>query len=115
MIDTGLPGLAEGYDVAGDGSIVAVSLPGHSPGHLGLWLPLTQGPPVLLVGDACWLRASLTGDLPPRQVIATMHDPAAYVRTISALSRLADARPDILIVPSHCQETVARARVLLGG
>ncbi len=112
-VETGLPGLAEGYDVVGDGSIVAVPLPGHSPGHLGLWLPSTQGPPVLLVGDACWLRASLTGDLPPRQVIATMHDPDAYVATIAALGRLAEARPDILLVPSHCESSVAAARAVL--
>lgn len=115
IVETGLPGLAVGYDVVEDGSIVAVPLPGHSPGHLGLWLPATQGPPVLLVGDAVWLRAALSGDLPPRQMIATMHDPAAYVRTISTLSRLGTARPDILIVPSHCQETVATARTILGG
>ncbi|MGV8848095.1 MAG: MBL fold metallo-hydrolase [Propionibacteriaceae bacterium] len=113
IVATGLQGFAEGYDVVGDGSIVAVPLPGHSPGHLGLWLPATQGPPVLLVGDAVWLRATLTGDLPPRQVIATMHDPDAYVRAITTLGQLADARPDILIVPSHCQETVATARALL--
>lgn len=115
VVETGLPGLSKGYDVVGDGSIVAVPLPGHSPGHLGLWLSATQGPPVLLVGDAVWLRGALTGDLPPRQVIATMHDPSAYVRTITMLGRLADARPDILIVPSHCQETVTTARTLLEG
>ncbi len=115
VVPTGLDGLAEGYDVVGDGSIVAVPLPGHSPGHLGLWLPETQGPPVLLVGDAVWLAASLTGDLPPRQVMATMHDPAAYRRTITSLQRLTDERPDILLVPSHCQATVAHARALLGG
>jgi len=114
-VETGLLGMGEGYDVMGDGSIVAVPLPGHSPGHFGLWLPTTQGPRVLLVGDACWLRAALTGDLPPQQVIATMHDPDAYVRTITALTRLAAARPDILIVPSHCQETVDAASALLAG
>jgi hypothetical protein len=42
-----------------------------------------------------------------------MHDPEAYVRTITTLGQLADARPDIVIVPSHCQETVATARALL--
>jgi glyoxylase-like metal-dependent hydrolase (beta-lactamase superfamily II) len=115
MVETGLPGLPDGYDVVGDGSIVAVPLPGHSPGHLGLWLPATQGPPVLLVGDAVWLRATLTGDLPPRQVIATMHDPDAYVRTVTSLGQLAEARPDILVVPSHCQETVIATRALLDG
>ena len=115
LVVTGLPELTEGHDVVGDGSVVAVPLPGHSPGHLGLWLPATQGPPVLLVGDACWLRASIDGDLPPRSVMGTMHDPAAYARTIAALGRLAAARPDLLIVPSHCQRTVGTARALLDG
>ncbi|HBY22249.1 MAG TPA: MBL fold metallo-hydrolase [Propionibacteriaceae bacterium] len=114
LVDTGLPQIPLGYDVFGDHSVVIVPLPGHSPDHLGLWIPATQGPPVLLVGDACWSRAALTGSLPPRPVLASMHNPTAYVRTIEALSGLARSRPDILIVPSHCHESVTAAQAVLG-
>ena len=37
-------------DVFGDGSVVALYLPGHTPGHLGLLVKLASGP-VLLTGD----------------------------------------------------------------
>jgi glyoxylase-like metal-dependent hydrolase (beta-lactamase superfamily II) len=115
QVGTGLPGVKSGWDVAGDGSIVAVDLPGHGPGHLGVWVPATQGPPVLLVGDACWSRAALTGDLPPAPVLRMMADVAAYRATIAALAALAKARPEILIVPAHCAASVATARAALAG
>ena len=38
-------------DVFGDGSVVALHLPGHTPDHLGLLVKLASGP-VLLSGDA---------------------------------------------------------------
>lgn len=37
-------------DVFGDGRVVAIHLPGHTPGHLGLLVNLKSGP-VLLTGD----------------------------------------------------------------
>lgn len=109
-VATGLPGFGTGHDLFGDGSVVLVPLPGHAPGHLGLWLPATQGPPLFLVGDACWLRqAFLDGDLPPTWVMGTLGGRDAYVRTVERLAGLAAARPDVLIVPSHCAESVAGA------
>ncbi len=111
-VATGLPGFADGRDVFGDGSAVAVPLPGHAPGHLGLWLPATQGPPVFLVGDACWLAAAFTrGALPPAPVRALAGQAGpAYRRTVAGLAALALARPDVAIVPSHCQDSVAKLR-----
>ncbi len=44
--------LADGgdVDIFGDGSVIALNLPGHTPGHLGLLVKLASGP-VLLTGD----------------------------------------------------------------
>jgi glyoxylase-like metal-dependent hydrolase (beta-lactamase superfamily II) len=39
-------------DVFGDGTVVMLSLPGHTPGHHGLLVRLAQMGPVLLSGDA---------------------------------------------------------------
>lgn len=39
------------HDVFGDGSVIMLNLPGHTPGHRGLLLRLASGP-VLLSGDA---------------------------------------------------------------
>jgi glyoxylase-like metal-dependent hydrolase (beta-lactamase superfamily II) len=113
--DTGLPGFEAGHDLFGDGSALLVPLPGHCPGHLGLWLPRTQGPPLFLVGDACWHREAFrSGDLPPERVLSMLSDAADYRATVDRLAGLARARPDILIVPSHCSTSVAEATRVLG-
>lgn len=39
------------YDVFGDGSVVILSTPGHSPGHQSLFIKLPKTGPILLSGD----------------------------------------------------------------
>lgn len=114
-VPTGLPGsLAMGMDICGDGSMLVTDLPGHTPGHQGLYLPRTQGPPVLLVGDACWSRAAYTETrLPPRPVQRFMAEPTAYRAVIADLAQVHRTLPEVLIVPSHCAPSIAAARAEL--
>lgn len=52
-------------DVFGDGSVVCVPTPGHTPGHQSLRIALDAGP-IVLAADACYLRRSLEAlHLPP--------------------------------------------------
>ena len=51
------------YDLAGDGSLVLVPLPAHTPGHLGM-LVRGDGVNALLAGDAAHTRAELTAVAP---------------------------------------------------
>jgi glyoxylase-like metal-dependent hydrolase (beta-lactamase superfamily II) len=114
-VDGALPHLPRGHDLVGDGSLTAVPLPGHAPGHLGL---LVRGGPrdLFLVGDATWsTRGVAAGELPHPLVRLVTEDWAAYRRTTAALQRLAEARPDLLIVPSHAPDAIARARSALAG
>ncbi len=39
------------YDVFGDGSVMILTLPGHTPGHTALQINLVESGPVLLTGD----------------------------------------------------------------
>jgi len=39
------------YDVFGDGSVVIISTPGHTPGHQSLFVKLKKTGPVILSGD----------------------------------------------------------------
>ena len=39
------------YDVFGDGSVIILSTPGHSPGHQSLYIKLVETGPVILSGD----------------------------------------------------------------
>ena len=43
------------YDVFGDGNVIALFLPGHTPGHYGLLVKLKSGP-VLISGDTVHAR-----------------------------------------------------------
>lgn len=43
----------------------AVSTPGHTAGHMSLWIEMPKGPPVLLAGDAADLMENLSDDVPP--------------------------------------------------
>ena len=48
--------LAGDHDVFGDGSVVVISTPGHTPGHQSLLVYLRKTGPVLLSGDAVHFR-----------------------------------------------------------
>ena len=114
-----LPGLAPfemGYDLLGDGSLLGVEVSGHAPGQLGLYLTAQGGQPVFLVADACWTRhafSSLEMPWPPVHLIT--HDMARYRTQIHRLHALFLARPDLLLVPSHCQESIDLAVSVLQG
>jgi glyoxylase-like metal-dependent hydrolase (beta-lactamase superfamily II) len=65
------------HDLFGDGSVVCVPTYGHTPGHQSLRVALPSGP-LLLTGDACYLRRTLEDlHLPP-----VAHDPDAMRATL---------------------------------
>lgn len=63
-LDLGVGGEVDrGFDVFGDGSIEAVPLPGHSPGHVGYRFHLTDGRKVFFIGDAAFSVRQVTEDV----------------------------------------------------
>lgn len=93
-----------GYDLFGDGMLIAVPLPGHAVGHYGL-LVETEKAPVFLVGDACWTSRSYTElRLPSPLAQLIFSDKRAYAETLRGLHALHQERPEVTIVPSHCQD-----------
>lgn len=99
-----LPGLGATHDLFGDGSLVLVALPGHARGQLGL-LARTDRGPVLFAADSCWLRRSIRERRPPHPITnLIVDDPRAVRTTIERLHTFAAARPEVVIIPSHCPE-----------
>ena len=97
-----------GYDLLGDGSLVGIPLPGHSPAQLGVLLRTTDGRPVLLAADSCWsARAWREGRMPSIVARPLFADWGDYRRTLAGLRQLADRQPELAIIPSHCAETLA--------
>lgn len=94
---------ALGYDIFGDGSLLAVSLPGHAVGHFGVCFR-AQGRWIFLVADAAWsTRAIEENAPPPRWATALLGATGAYRRTLHGLHQLA-VRRSVTLVPAHCQQ-----------
>jgi glyoxylase-like metal-dependent hydrolase (beta-lactamase superfamily II) len=57
------------YDVFGDGSVVLLSTPGHTPGHQSLYVKLARTGGVVVSGDLYhYVAERKTGKMPPREV-----------------------------------------------
>lgn len=97
-------GFAE-HDLLGDGSLIAVALPGHSPGHHGLRFIAEDDREVMLIGDAAWsTRAVRENRPPPAWATAWLGNTQRYRETLTRLHNIARERPDTAFVPSHCTE-----------
>jgi glyoxylase-like metal-dependent hydrolase (beta-lactamase superfamily II) len=92
-----------GLDLFGDGSVVAVALPGHAAGHFGIVFR-GRGRWVFLVADAAWSTGAIADNAPPPSwATALLGDTARYRRTLADLHALAARRSGVLIVPAHCR------------
>ena len=95
---------SEGIDLMGDGSLMAIQLPGHCPGHWGLWVD--GKPEAFFIGDAAWtIGAIRDGAPPPAFTTGLLGNTAVYRETLTKLQAL---QGKVEIIPSHCEETAAR-------
>ncbi len=93
-------------DLLGDGSVLVVSTPGHTPGHVSLLVRLPEGP-VLLAGDVAWAEGNLrsgTIGLP----FVSVDGPAARA-ALGQLAAFSKENPDVTIVPGHDLSPLRRA------
>jgi glyoxylase-like metal-dependent hydrolase (beta-lactamase superfamily II) len=99
-----------GRDLLGDGSLVAVELPGHCPGHWGLLVRQTDDRTRFLIADAAWSAGAVRDNVPPpRLTTALLGETGPYRRTLNALHRLHARNPDLVVTPSHCGEVAVEA------
>ena len=91
------------YDILGDESLLAISLPGHAAGHFGLYCNSVNQ---FLVGDACWIKEAYVNNIMPHWITRVLHhNHSEYRITLDALNTLHKLYPNIKIIPSHCLET----------
>jgi glyoxylase-like metal-dependent hydrolase (beta-lactamase superfamily II) len=102
-LPTAFAPFATGRDILGDGSLLAVELPGHCVGHWGLAFRTLDDRPVLLAGDAAWSSAAIERCVPPpRLTTSLLGETHAYRATLAALNRAHLSNSDLAILPSHC-------------
>lgn len=104
-LDSTLTPFQFGFNILGDRSLLAVDLPGHVAGQIGLSLQDDSGAGIFLVGDACWSSRSYKELILPsplaRIAITNWHE---YQHTLGMLHKLHHRNPDMLLIPSHCEQ-----------
>jgi N-acyl homoserine lactone hydrolase len=95
-------GFEASKDVYGDGTVVVVPLPGHTPGSQGLFLKLGERR-VFLIGDAADTLEAAERGLPKSPPIRANTDfqPEVADTTTKHISDFHRAHPDIALVPAH--------------
>jgi glyoxylase-like metal-dependent hydrolase (beta-lactamase superfamily II) len=96
-------GFDRSHDLYGDGSIVIVPAPGHTPGSVVVFVTLPGGERYAFVGDLVWrLEGILEREERPWATSKTLgEDPAALRDALLRMSAIATRYPQITIVPAH--------------
>jgi glyoxylase-like metal-dependent hydrolase (beta-lactamase superfamily II) len=96
-------GFEHSHDLYGDGSMVIVPAPGHTPGSVVVFVTLPGGVRYAFVGDLVWQREGiLEREERPWATSKTLaEDPVALRESMLRMSAIAIRYPQITIVPSH--------------
>lgn len=99
-------GFPASFDVFGDGAIVAVPMPGHSPGSTGWFVNSGDGKRWLFAGDAAWVREGFREPVTKDRFVTLMADWDRQ-RTADTLGLLhaIDASKTATVVVSHDERT----------
>ena len=96
-------GFERSHDVYGDGSIVLVPAPGHTPGSVVVFLALPDGRRWALLGDLVWQLEGVTERAPRAWLNSLLgdDDPAAARTSLARIAAVAEAFPSMAMVPAH--------------
>ncbi len=101
----------DGVDIFGDGSILAIELPGHCVGHWGIVFNDAAFGLHMLIADAAWSSKAVRENVPPPSVTSNFLGQARGVNTtLAKLHALHRRAPDIRLSPYHCPERAAEAK-----
>jgi glyoxylase-like metal-dependent hydrolase (beta-lactamase superfamily II) len=96
-------GFPASHDLYGDGSIVVVPAPGHTPGSVIVFLALPDGKRYALVGDLVWQREGITQreERPWLQRRLADADAAGVRDNILRMAAITARFPELIVVPAH--------------
>jgi glyoxylase-like metal-dependent hydrolase (beta-lactamase superfamily II) len=96
-------GFPSSHDVYGDGSIVVVPAPGHTPGGVIIFVTLADGTRYAFVGDLVWQLEgiALREERPWATRGGSDTDAAGNRENLLRMVALRERLPDLIIVPAH--------------
>ena len=84
------------YDCMGDGSMILLPTPGHTPGSMSMLVQCSGLPPLLFVGDLTYELDPLHSDQVPG-----IGDAEQLRASFAKVRELEEALPGLVVVPSH--------------
>jgi glyoxylase-like metal-dependent hydrolase (beta-lactamase superfamily II) len=96
-------GFDRSHDLYGDGSIVIVPAPGHTPGSVVVFVTLPTGARYAFVGDLVWQREAILEREGRPWVTSKIagEDPVGVRDSMLRMSAIVTRYPQITIVPAH--------------
>jgi glyoxylase-like metal-dependent hydrolase (beta-lactamase superfamily II) len=96
-------GFPRSHDVYGDGAIVIVPAPGHTPGSVVVFLTLPNGKRYAMIGDIAWQLEGVVHRAERPWLQRTLGDwaPAQVREGLLHLAAIGERFPGIAIVPAH--------------
>ncbi|WP_428310330.1 MBL fold metallo-hydrolase [Hydrocarboniphaga sp.] len=106
-------GFARSHDVWGDGSIVLVPAPGHTPGSIIAFVTLPSGKRYALLGDLVWQTEGIAIPTERPWLLRKMVDAdSAEVRAgIGQIAAIHQRFPQIVLLPAHDSRAYAKLPV----
>ena len=107
-------GFAESRDVYGDGAVVIVPAPGHTPGSVIIFVSLPDRRRFAFVGDLVWQREALElrEEKPWWTRMSADADAGRVREQLLRMSAIVQRFPELTIVPAHDQRGFANMPVL---
>jgi glyoxylase-like metal-dependent hydrolase (beta-lactamase superfamily II) len=103
--DPTLAPFTNALDVMGDGSLVLLATPGHTPGSMALLVRRGSGSPLLLVGDLTYEAGLLE-----RRQIPGVGNRRRLLEATDKVLAFKERMPDLVVLPAH--DPTAAARLL---
>ncbi|MEM8608070.1 MAG: MBL fold metallo-hydrolase [Myxococcota bacterium] len=90
-------------DYFGDGTVMILPLPGHTPGSVSIMVNLPSGKRYLFIGDTAWAKEGV--DWPAERPFISREmvddDPQLVRDQLVFLHKLQQTNPEVVIVPAH--------------
>lgn len=101
--DRPFQGYAQSLDMFGDGRVVLVPIPGHTPGSVGLFVTVDSGRQYFLIGDVAWTREAVQQGAAKFWVASKLvdRDAAQTLQAVVGVQNLLQAQPELVVLPAH--------------
>lgn len=100
-----MAGLESSQDLFGDGSVVVLPMPGHTPGSMAVLINKPNGESLLFIGDTAWAHEGVDWPAEKPYISKVLVDsaPEAVADWLVRLHQMQAQNPKLTIIPAHDQ------------